>query len=418
VNSIACWFGIRLAISRLLFQPVFVLLALRSRLWLGLLNHRTDGRHGEPRKTMKPKVSICVPNLNTRPFLPERFETIFRQSFQDWELLVYDSYSDDGSWEYIQELAAHEKRMCIWQGPRQGTPSSWNPCIRSACGEYVYVATSDDTMALDCLEKLVTALEQHKDCGLAHCPLVLIDETGMPHPEQWWPEWTVFGQSAGELVNQPHVRRAPYDGLLPLTGRSAYFSFTQLLIRRSLFTQIGPLESRWGSIGDVNWYMRAGLVSNTVHVPDTCATLRVHAKSATSAVHFCTPEFYGKIDDMILDAVRACEGYLEPSVVSGLKLHWLDWTRDLRAYDRQCRRLRRNGVRRLLYQMAKLFNCTAARSQIVGRLFGKPGWGEVAPAEIRRWLESLGLGPMIVPAQPQGVDRVDRLAHQVCARAS
>ena len=35
---------------------------------------------------MNPKVSICVPNLNTRPFLAERFETIFNQSFQDWEL--------------------------------------------------------------------------------------------------------------------------------------------------------------------------------------------------------------------------------------------------------------------------------------------------------------------------------------------
>jgi hypothetical protein len=37
-----------------------------------------------------PKVSICVPNLNTRPFLPERFETIFNQTFQDWKLIVYD----------------------------------------------------------------------------------------------------------------------------------------------------------------------------------------------------------------------------------------------------------------------------------------------------------------------------------------
>ena len=55
-----------------------------------------------------PKVSICVPNLNTRPYLPERFETIFNQTFQDWELIVCDSYSDDGSWEYIQELAARE----------------------------------------------------------------------------------------------------------------------------------------------------------------------------------------------------------------------------------------------------------------------------------------------------------------------
>ena len=367
---------------------------------------------------MSPKVSICVPNLNTRPFLPERFETIFRQSFQDWELLVYDSYSDDGSWEYIQELAAHEKRMRIWQGPRQGTPGSWNPCIRAACGEYVYVATSDDTMALDCLEKLVAALEQHEDCGLAHCPLVHIDETGMPLPNQWWPEKTVFGRSAGELVNQPHVRRAPYDGLLPLTGEHTYFSFTQLLIRRSLFSQVGPLESRWGSSGDFNWYMRAGLVSNTVHVPDTWATLRVHPKSATSAVPFYTPEFYGTIEDMILDAVRACEGYLDPSVVAGLKSHWMDWTRDMRTYYAGLR-YRQSALPRRLYQLAQVFNGTkAARSEIFGQLLRKPKWGDVAPTEIRLWLESLGLGSMIVPVQPQAVDQFDSLADRVSAGAS
>ena len=73
---------------------------------------------------MSPTVSICVPNLNTRPFLRERFHTILDQTFQDWELLVYDSYSDDGAWEYICEIAAREPRMRAWQGPREGTPGS------------------------------------------------------------------------------------------------------------------------------------------------------------------------------------------------------------------------------------------------------------------------------------------------------
>jgi glycosyltransferase involved in cell wall biosynthesis len=367
---------------------------------------------------MSPKISICVPNLNTRPFLPERFETIFKQSFQDWELLVYDSHSDDGSWEYIQELAAHEERMRIWQGPRQGTPGSWNPCIQAAGGEFVYVATSDDTMAPDCLEKLVAALERNGDCGLAHCPLVHIDETGRPLPNQWWPEKTVFGRSAGELVNQPHVRRAPYDGLLPLTGELAYFSFTQLLIRRSLFAQVGPLESRWGSAGDFNWYMRAGLVSSTVHVPDTWATLRVHPKSATSALPFYMPAFYEMIEDMILDAVRACEAYLEPSVVAGLESHWMDWSRDMRAYYAGLRQ-RRGVFRRRLNQLTQVFNGTkAARSEIFGQLFGRQKWGDVAPAEIRLWLESLGLGAMIVPVERKAVDQFDGLADRVSARTN
>jgi glycosyltransferase involved in cell wall biosynthesis len=352
---------------------------------------------------MKPKVSICVPNLNTRPFLPERFDTIFKQSFQNWELLVYDSYSDDGAWEYIEELAANEKRMRIWQGPRQGSMGSWNPCIGAACGEYVYVATSDDTMALDCLEKLVGALDQHENCGLAHCPLIHIDETGISMADQWWPEKTIFGRSASELINQPHVRRAPYDGLLPLTGEHPYFSFTQLLIRRSLFEQIGLLESRWGSYSDLNWYMRAGLVSNTVHVPDTWASLRAHSKSATSSVPFGTPEFYGKIEDMIDDALRSCEKYLDPSALAGLKSHWINWTRDMRRYQAGLR-YRPGALSRRFYQLAQVFNGTeAARSEIFGRLLGRPKWGDVAPTEIRLWLESLGLGSMIVPAQPLAV---------------
>src|SRR5688500_18943888 len=127
---------------------------------------------------MPPRVSICVPNLNTRPFLPERFQTIRAQSFRDWELLIYDSYSTDGAWEYITEVAAGEPRARAWQGPREGTPGSWSPCVRAARGDYVYIATSDDTMPPDCLEKLVAALDAHPQCDIAHCALEPIDEQG------------------------------------------------------------------------------------------------------------------------------------------------------------------------------------------------------------------------------------------------
>src|SRR5471030_2653963 len=136
-----------------------------------------------------PRVSICVPNLNTRPFLPERFETIFNQTFQDWELIVCDSHSDDGSWEYIQELAAHEPRMRISQTPRNGIYAGFNDCIKQARGEYVYIATSDDTMASDCLEKMVAALEAHAECGLCQCGLEVIDEKGQVQP---WMRWDNF----------------------------------------------------------------------------------------------------------------------------------------------------------------------------------------------------------------------------------
>jgi glycosyltransferase involved in cell wall biosynthesis len=191
-----------------------------------------------------PRVSICVPNLNTRPFLAERFETIKQQSFQDWELLVYDSHSTDGAWEYIRELQSVEPRMRAWQGPREGTPGSWTPCIRRARGKFVYIATSDDTMPPDCLERLVSALEARPDCDIAHCRLRAIDEGGRDDTvlNDWWSHGSMFAQSSGPLLSRSHVRLAPFDGLLHLLGGSVYISITQLLIRRSLFDRIGFFE--------------------------------------------------------------------------------------------------------------------------------------------------------------------------------
>ncbi len=158
-----------------------------------------------------PLVSICVPNLNTRPFLEERFETIFAQTLTDWELLVYDSYSDDGAWEYITSVAEHEPRMRAWQGPREGTPGSWTPCLREARGRYVYIATSDDTMAPDCLEQLVAALEANPGCDVAHCMLRPVDERGelVSDSFDWWSTHAPFAASAGPLLHRPTSGRPP-----------------------------------------------------------------------------------------------------------------------------------------------------------------------------------------------------------------
>src|SRR5262245_39730340 len=210
---------------------------------------------------MTPRISICVPNLNTLPFLEERFESIFGQSLQDWELFVYDSYSDDGSWEFIQRVARGEKRMRIAQGPREGIYPAWNECLRQTTGEYVYIATSDDAMSNDFLEKMVGALDEHSECELAHCPLVTVNERGEVLADLTWPEITVFGDGAPEFVRTYHIRRAPFDGLLQLTGRHTVLSITQLLIRRSLFSRTGNFPDKWGSISDFNWEMKAGLVA-------------------------------------------------------------------------------------------------------------------------------------------------------------
>ena len=114
-----------------------------------------------------------------------------------------------------------DPRVSIAQAPREGLYPNWNQCVRRARGEYVYIATSDDGMAPDCLEKMVSALERHPECDAAHCKLVVVDESGAPLTDQWWLEG-LFGRSLPDLVDRAHVRKAPYDGLLCLLGEQVY----------------------------------------------------------------------------------------------------------------------------------------------------------------------------------------------------
>lgn len=349
---------------------------------------------------MTPRVSICVPNLNTRRFLAERFATIQDQSLGDWELLVYDSYSDDGAWEYIVEMAGREPRMQIWQGPREGTPGSWTPCIREARGEYVYIATSDDTMASDCLAKLVAALDARPDCDLAHCTLRAIDEHGRDITEMadWWSSQSSFALSSGALLNQRHVRRAPFDGLLHLLGGSVYLSITQLLIRRSLFDRIGWFERTWGSVGDFNWSMRAALAANAVHVPDTWGGWRIHSTQATAGAALGSTQHAEKIDGMIDHAIAASEHFLTPS----LRQHLVDrWAPEARAYREFMRTVAQRSHRppreRRAFLLRQIWSGSApAREYVTSRLLRRP------PTDwVRRCLHEAGVAANLIPFRPQ-----------------
>lgn len=342
-----------------------------------------------------PRVSICLPNLNTRPYLEERVETILSQSLQDWELIVVDSYSDDGSWEFFTELAARDPRVHIAQAPR-GLYASWNRCIQLSRGEYVYIATSDDTMASDCLEKLVLALDRHRRVDLAHCTLRTIDPQGGPVEDPRWPDCTVLAFGTEDVLRLPHLRRAPFDGLLHLTGQTVYCSATQLLIRRSLFQRIGYFNTHWGSIADFNWNMKASLASDTVHVPDTWASFRIHPTQATASVNFHSPEFASRVEEMIDDAFNTCEQFLKPELADAIKSRWLPLAKQLRLYYAGLR-IRRDVRARRAFQARELIaGPMAVRTEITRRMFGARRWPDAVPRQIHDWLVSSGLQPIVV----------------------
>ncbi len=226
-----------------------------------------------------PLVSICLPNLNNREFLDARLSSITSQTVSNWELIVVDSYSDDGAWEFLQAASAAEPRMQISQAPR-GLYAGWNRCITKAKGEFVYIATSDDTMRPDCLELLIQALQEHDDCQIATCNVDVIDVHGHNKGPSY--TWASPEKFFGPLLTQTHVRMAPYDvpvlcgiGCIPT-------SITGALYRRSVFAEVGLFPENYGSKGDYAWHLKCAFRFNKIHVPHSLATWRIHSSQVTT----------------------------------------------------------------------------------------------------------------------------------------
>jgi glycosyltransferase involved in cell wall biosynthesis len=342
---------------------------------------------------MQPLVSVIIPSLNNRRFLEERIASILSQTMSSWELIIVDNYSDDGAWEFFQSVASKDARIRISQAPREGLYANWNNCIRQAIGTYVYIAANDDTMAGDFLEKQASALEQHPECDLAHCPPRMIDESGCEISD-WWSSSSIFARSANDQLHRSHVRLAPFDGFLHLAGESVYISLTQLLIRRSLFDRIGLFESRWASIGDFNWCMRASLVANTVHVPDTWGGWRIHSDQATDWVALQSPQHRRTINEMIEHALLSCE----TNIASKVRSRWLHRARDMREFH-PALRVRDDRLGGWMFILRRLLaGSWAAREHVKTKIAGTAGLPETAPEVIRKWLQAVGIDPVIVPA--------------------
>lgn len=228
---------------------------------------------------MSARVTICIPNRNTRPFLDERRDSILRQTFTDWEVVVVDDGSTDGAWEFFQQWAARDSRVSVFKGPGRGLYAGWNDALQRATGEYIHIATSDDTMDKDFLRVMVDALRSRPECLVAQCELNVIDEQGRITADQWQHVWRMFRP---ELAGRYVIRKAPHDGILHFGLGTVYISINQLLMRRDLFDLAGYFRTDLGVCADFEWDMRVGFLADVLHVPLSLASWRRHAGQVTN----------------------------------------------------------------------------------------------------------------------------------------
>ncbi len=125
-------------------------------------------------------VSIIVPNYNHSKFLRERLDSIFNQTYQDFEVILLDDCSTDNSVEILKEYANHPKVSHFEVNDQNsGSPfKQWQKGIALAKGDWIWIAESDDYSSEFFLEKITQNCGDvdAKDVGLIYCQSIDVDE--------------------------------------------------------------------------------------------------------------------------------------------------------------------------------------------------------------------------------------------------
>lgn len=127
-----------------------------------------------------PAVSVIVPNYNHAPFLKQRIESILNQTFQDFELILLDDCSTDGSWEILESYRDNPHLTHIIQNDSNSGSAfrQWKKGLEMAQGEWVWIAESDDYAEPSFLERLMAEVHKTPDCVLAYAATWWVDVNG------------------------------------------------------------------------------------------------------------------------------------------------------------------------------------------------------------------------------------------------
>ncbi|MDQ7052049.1 MAG: glycosyltransferase [candidate division KSB1 bacterium] len=126
-------------------------------------------------------VSIVIPILNRRRFIRRTIDTVLNGTFSDFEILVVDNGSTDGTQDEVRSIP--DPRVRLIENDGTCIAEALNRGIREARGKYIAQLDSDDEYMPDTLETMVAYMETHPKCGLAISYYDLIDEAGNPIEE-------------------------------------------------------------------------------------------------------------------------------------------------------------------------------------------------------------------------------------------
>jgi glycosyltransferase involved in cell wall biosynthesis len=307
-----------------------------------------------------PLVSVIVIFLNEERFLQEAIDSVFAQTYENWELLLVDDGSTDGSTTTaLQYAQKYPEKVCYLEHENhqnRGMSVSRNLGFRKAKGKYISYLDGDDVWLPDKLEQQAAILESNDEAALVYGPLQLwFSWTGKPgdlrrdHLLGVCPNG--FQPYGNTLVEPPRV--------LSLFLKNEFFMPGGFLVHRRVMEQVGGFEDIFRDAYSDAVFLVKVCLSATVFVSNSCwYRYRQHTGSNTYVSRLLRKEDAEQI--FYLDWVK--KYLIEKKVKEAQIWHSL---------QKALRRLRHPFVYRLLAQTEHFL-------EEVGR--------RILPAPVRHWL--------------------------------
>jgi glycosyltransferase involved in cell wall biosynthesis len=228
-----------------------------------------------------PQVSVVVPFRNASRFLEEAIESVFAQSFSDWELLLCDDGSTDGSTEIArryQSVHPDKVRYLEHDGHvNRGASAARNLGFHNARGKYLAMLDADDVWLPEKLREQVRLFELHPEAGMLYGDTLR------------WYSWTGTPRDATRDYQRPlgvpldALSRPPEILVRYVRGTAVVACTCSVLARRELVERVGGFEESFPGLYDDQVFYAKMLLAAPVYVANRLwDKYRIHADSMCS----------------------------------------------------------------------------------------------------------------------------------------
>ncbi len=220
-----------------------------------------------------PKVSIVSLVYNQAKFLPERIESVLSQTFQDFEWIIVDDYSTDGSQQILLSQLQDNPHVShlVLHDHNWGCYESFNHALSLTQGEYIYHAAGDDICEKGFLEVCVDFLDKHPTAGLVHTRCQWIDGDGQRLKR------TV--KYSFLKTDYFHSGRDEFQQLI----MDNYIEGPSVMFRRDCYTSLGETDTSFVRAADWEYWLRICTKYDIGYIAAPIAYRRWHGANLTAS---------------------------------------------------------------------------------------------------------------------------------------